>query len=63
MLGLNHLSTIVSMNNLTEILQRKYEAAEEMYQQVVDLRQKVLGPEQPDSLWMFRCSNFGAISA
>lgn len=49
MLGLKHPSTMVSLTNLAGVLdsQRKHEAAEEMYQQVVELRLKVLGPKHP----------------
>ena len=61
MLGLKHPSVMLSMNDLAGVLdsQRMYEAAEEVYQQVVELGQEVLGPEHPDSLMSM--SNFAVM--
>jgi tetratricopeptide (TPR) repeat protein len=52
MLGPEHPATLISMNNLAEILrnQGKYEAAEEMHRRTLELRKKVLGPEHRDTL-------------
>jgi tetratricopeptide (TPR) repeat protein len=51
-LGLEHPTTLLSMNNLAGVLgdQGKYEAAEEMRRQELELREKVLGPEHPGTL-------------
>ncbi|KAI9860949.1 MAG: hypothetical protein M1813_005628 [Trichoglossum hirsutum] len=51
-LGPEHLSTLVSMDNIAVVLdnQGKYEAAEEMHRRTLELREKVLGPEHPDTL-------------
>ena len=41
-----------SMNNLALMLshQGKYEAAEQMHQQMLDIAEKLLGPEHPETL-------------
>jgi hypothetical protein len=51
-LGPKHLQTLASMNNLTVVLsgRSKYEAAEEMHQQALQLKKKVLAPEHPSTL-------------
>ena len=51
-LGAEHPSLLMSMNNLAEVLrhQGKYEQAEEMRRQALGLRETVLGKEHPDTL-------------
>ena len=45
LLGVDHPSTLDSMNNLALVLdsQGKYEEAEKMHRQTLELREKVLG--------------------
>ena len=52
MLGKEHPSTLISMDNLAVILdkQGKYKEAEEMHQRVLLLRERVLGKEHPHTL-------------
>ena len=52
MLGKEHPEISTSMNNLSFVLEKqaKYEAAEEMHQQVLTLRERILGKEHPDIL-------------
>ena len=52
MLGPEHPDTLISMNNLAEVLrdQGKYQAAEEMHRRALELKGKVLGPEHPSTL-------------
>ena len=49
-LGKEHPSTLMSMNNLAEVLrhQGNYEQAEEMHRQALRLRETVLGKEHPE---------------
>jgi tetratricopeptide (TPR) repeat protein len=51
-LGLEHPSTLTSMNNLASVLdsQGKYEEAETMHRQELELTEKVLGLEHPSTL-------------
>ncbi|KAI3573626.1 Tetratricopeptide repeat-domain-containing protein, partial [Fusarium oxysporum f. sp. albedinis] len=51
-MGTEYPDTLVSMNNLANVLQRqgRYWEAEQMHQQTLKLRQKVLGNEHPDTL-------------
>ncbi|KAK6214532.1 hypothetical protein LQW54_004253 [Pestalotiopsis sp. IQ-011] len=51
-LGPEHPSTLVSINNLANMLnsQGKYEEAEEMLRETLELRKSVLGPEHPSTL-------------
>ena len=51
-LGMEHPSTLNSMNNLALALvnQGKYEEAEQMHRQALELREKVLGKEHPLTL-------------
>ena len=52
MLGVQHPSTLVSVNNLGLVLesQGKYEEAEAMHRRALNAREKVLGPEHPGTL-------------
>jgi tetratricopeptide (TPR) repeat protein len=52
MLGVEHPSTLTSMNNLAFVLnsQGKYKEAEAMHRQALKLRTLVLGAEHPDTL-------------
>lgn len=52
MLGAERPSILDSMDNVAIALnsQGKYEEAEEMYRQVLQLRTKLLGTEHPDTL-------------
>ncbi|KAI0123269.1 Tetratricopeptide repeat-domain-containing protein [Xylariales sp. AK1849] len=47
-----HPDTLTSMNNLAGVLSRqgKYEEAEQMHRQTLELRKELLGPEHPDTL-------------
>ncbi|KAK4222939.1 hypothetical protein QBC38DRAFT_488760, partial [Podospora fimiseda] len=51
-LGKEHPSTLTSMNHLALVLgsQEKYEEAEQMHRQALQLREKVLGKEHSDTL-------------
>ncbi len=51
-LGLEHPTTLTSMDNLALMLsdQGKYEAAEEMHQRALELMEKVLGPTHRTTL-------------
>jgi hypothetical protein len=51
-LGKKHPSTLMSLNNLANVLsnQGKYEQTEEMYQQALGLSGMVLGKEHPNAL-------------
>ena len=57
MLGMEHPSTLTSMNNLAEVLssQGRYKKAEEMDQQALALTETVLGKEHPDKLTSVYC--------
>jgi hypothetical protein len=48
-LGVEHPSTLSSVNNLAEVFrdQGKYEEAEEMHRRALEGREKVLGAEHP----------------
>ena len=52
MLGKEHPDTLSSMNNMALVLdyQGKYDEAERMHRQVLDIRQRVQVPEHPDRL-------------
>jgi tetratricopeptide (TPR) repeat protein len=56
-LGHEHPSTLVSMNNLAAVLDRqgKYEEAETMHRQTLARSEKVLGDEHPDTLTSVSC--------
>jgi hypothetical protein len=51
-LGKEHPDTLSSINNMALVLdyQGKYDEAERMYRQVLDIRQKGQVPEHPDRL-------------
>jgi tetratricopeptide (TPR) repeat protein len=51
-LGQEHPSTLISMNNLAQVLgsQGRYEEAERMHRQALQLIKKVLGQEHPHTL-------------
>jgi len=51
-LGKEHLSTLMSLNNLVIVLRRQgeYEQAEEMLRQALGLVETVLGKEHPSTL-------------
>jgi hypothetical protein len=51
-LDVEHPSTLTSMNNLACVLdsQGKYEEAETLHRQALELRTKALGTEHPDTL-------------
>ncbi len=51
-LGEEHPSTLVSMNNLALVYSRqgRYDEAEPLYLQTLEIRQRVLGEEHPDTL-------------
>ena len=50
--GMEHPSTLTSMNNLALVLNRqgKYEEAGQMHREVLRIMQKVLGMEHPHTL-------------
>ena len=52
MLGKEYSLTLDSMNNLAAVLnsQGKYEEAEQMHRQTLQLKEKVLGKEHPSTL-------------
>ena len=52
MLGKEHPDTLKSMNSLADsfYMQGKYDEAEKMHRQTLELREKVLGKEHPDML-------------
>jgi tetratricopeptide (TPR) repeat protein len=51
-LGVDHLSTLDSMNNLALVLRRqgKYYKAKKMHRQALELREKVLSVDHPSTL-------------
>ncbi|OQE26123.1 hypothetical protein PENFLA_c007G06998 [Penicillium flavigenum] len=60
-LGLEHLDTLTSVNNLGSVLDRqgRYEEAEAMHRRALEGSEKVLGPEHPDTL--ISVSNLGLV--
>jgi tetratricopeptide (TPR) repeat protein len=61
--GEKNPSTLASMNNLARVLggQGKYEEAETMHRQILELREKVLGKEHPHTLTSM--NNLGGVLA